>query len=309
MVAGEWQMKESKSSLEVTQFDVWAWGPGKHSMRVRTDGSGGDGKPWRELEVLYWHPGRKQICILGLVPHGWGVAEGTIQFKGEAMVADIVLYQHGNRRVLGARRTFDGLDHVHEALLEGGTTPLAEWDWFRSDPATSFSAHPLPAAPELTESLRVLAPLIGHAWSAEIALVTGESFGITSTVDWVPHSTGVEARVSGSTPDGVATELLDVYFYDHTGREGLRCLALSAWGAVYEGDVTVLEGGALQIDMLGYHRDEVVPHTVRLDFGEDGALRDRVWSVQGAERTLLFDARHEKQDQPPVESARSGSRS
>ena len=65
MVSGEWRMTALSGT---STFDTWDWGPGKHSMRVMTDGSGAAGEPWRELQVFYWHPGRKQVCLLGLSP-------------------------------------------------------------------------------------------------------------------------------------------------------------------------------------------------------------------------------------------------
>ncbi len=88
--------------------------------------------------------------------------------------------------------------------------------------------------------------------------------------------------------------LLDAYIYHHTGTNKLRCLALSNRGAVYEGDVTVLEGGALQLDLKGYEGDRIVRHVVRLDFEPDGTVRLCVWSLKDADRTLLVDVHHRK---------------
>ena len=95
-------------------------------------------------------------------------------------------------------------------------------------------------------------------------------------------------RDSGSEP------LLDAYVYRHPATDTLHCLALSRWGGVYEGDLTVLEDGGLQLALEGYEGDQAVPHVVRFDFGKDGTLRNRVWSVEGSERTLLLDVRHRK---------------
>jgi hypothetical protein len=88
--------------------------------------------------------------------------------------------------------------------------------------------------------------------------------------------------------------LLDAYFYHHTGANSLRCLALSERGGVYEGDVTLLDGGALQLDLKGYEGDRVAPHVVRFDFEQNGILRHRVWSLKGTDRTLMLDAHHKK---------------
>jgi len=54
----------------------------------------------------------------------------------------------------------------------------------------------------------------------------------------------------------------------------------------------VLEGGALQFDLKGYEGERVVPYVVRFDFEMDGTLHHRVWSLDGAERTLILDVHH-----------------
>jgi hypothetical protein len=65
MVPGEW----GTTALSWTSLlDTWHWAPGKHSMREMTHGSGAFGEPWRVLRVFYRHPGRKEVCLLGLSP-------------------------------------------------------------------------------------------------------------------------------------------------------------------------------------------------------------------------------------------------
>ena len=143
LAPGEWRVTfRSGTSF----FHTWHWGPGKHSLRRMTDGSGAGGEPWRAVQVFYWHPGHKQVRVLGVEPVARGVAEGTITFEGDAA-------------------------------------------------------------------------------------------------------------------DGV---------FD-----------------------------LVQLDMKGYEGDRVVPYVVRLDFEKDGALRQRVWSVQGADRTLLLDLHHQKIESKP----------
>ena len=102
---------------------------------------------------------------------------------------------------------------------------------------------------------------------------------------------GRTVRVSGN---GATTHLLDVYVYHHTGPDALRCLALSESGGVYEGSVTVPEQNALQIDLTGYENDTTVSRVVRLDFKDNNSLRQRVWSLDDNERTLVLDLLHHK---------------
>jgi hypothetical protein len=107
LVTGEWrQTAQSGKSM----FHAWHWGPGKHSIRRVTDGSGAGGEPWREVQVFYWHPGRKQVRLLGVSPFARGVSEGTITFEGETAEGVFDLYQTRGRRKMGLRWTFDGPD-------------------------------------------------------------------------------------------------------------------------------------------------------------------------------------------------------
>jgi hypothetical protein len=309
MVGGEWKLT-STTGTHVTAgtalYDTWHWGPGKHSLRVMTDGIGGDVKPWRALRAVYWHPGRKQVRSLELSPFRAGVAEGTIKFDGEASEAIIDMYQTGDHRKLKARWTFDGPDKYHDELLEStgpeGYFPLAAWDRIRIAPPTT----PRPRAVEgakLPERLKAFEPLLSHTWETEVGAkfewATGGASHIRSTFEWVPLANGIYMRTLALSKDAEPTHLLDAYVYHHTGAHALRCLALSNRGGVYEGDITVKGGGALQLDLKGYEGDRVVPHDVRFDFEKDGTLRHRVWSLKGTERSLMLDVHHKKVTAPP----------
>ena len=294
MVSGEWRMTARSGT---STFDTCHWGPGQHSMRVTTDGSGAAGEPWRELQVFYWHPGRKQVCLLGLSPYARGVSEGTIKFEGETADAVFDLYQSGGRRKMGLRWAFDGPDKYHEILLEAtgpdGLEPMNEWDHVRSKTLTATRPSSAEEAPKTSERLRVLESLLHHSWEAKGGSATGDAFQIQSTFEWVPYADAIYARTIALPKDGEPTHLLDAYFFHHTGTNALHCLAFSSWGGVYEGDLTVLEGSAMQLELKGYEGDRVVPHVVRFDFEQDGTLRHRVWSLEGSERTLLLDIHHE----------------
>ena len=295
MMPGMWR----RTVLSGTStFDSWHWGPGRHSMRVMTDGLDAAGRPWRELQVLYWHPGRKQVCLLSLHPDvpgiGPGVGEGTIRFEGETAVAAYDLYQRRGRRKMGLRWAFDGPDKYHATLLEAtgtaGFKPLVEWDYVR----VKTRPRGAEAAPKPSEHLKVLEPLLGRTWEAKGDGAAGDAFQIRSTFEWVPYADYVYARVLAPGKDGGLPHLLDAYLYHHTGTGALRCLALSERGGVYEVDLTVLDAGALQLDLKGYEDDRGVPHVVRFDFERDWTLRHRVWSLKGPEHTLLLDVHHKQ---------------
>jgi hypothetical protein len=90
------------------------------------------------------------------------------------------------------------------------------------------------------------------------------------------------------------SHVFDTYFYHHTGTGVLRCLALSEQGGVYEGDVAVLEGGSVRLDLKGYEGNRVVSRVVQLDFEKDGSVRSRVSAGEGAERVLVLDVQYQK---------------
>ncbi len=297
MVPGEWRMTAIRGT---STFDTWHWGPGQRSMRVMTDGSGSEvvPEPWCELQVFYWHPGQKQVCFLGLSPAVGGVSEGTIRFDEETADGVFDLYQTHGRRKMGLRWAFDGPDKYHDILLEEtgpeGLQPMNEWDHFRSEGPPAPRPRFAEEAPRPSGRLKVFESLLGHTWEAKVERDTGDALPIRSTFEWIPYANGIHARTVAVTGNREATHLLDAYVFNHTGTGAVRCLALSDRGGVYEGDVTVLDGGALQLDLKGYEGDQVVPRVLRFDFEKDGTLRQRVWSLEGTGRKLMLDVHHTK---------------
>lgn len=276
MLPGEWKHKLASGATSST---AWRWGPGRHSIR------GG------ELELYYWHPGRKEVRVLSLhadIPGiGRGSGEGTMLFEGDTAVGFVDVQQPRDLRELGVRWTFNGPDEYHDELLEKngpeGYQPLAAWTFVRVQSRPEALAPGAEAGRKPAEPLAMFETLVGGTWVAS---------GTRSNVEAIPDY--VYARVLAPSEHGEPTHLLDAYFYQQVGTGVLRCLALSNRGGVYEGDLTVLEGGALQLDLQGYEGDQVVPYVVRLDFEPDGTVRNRVWSLEGAERALRLDARHKR---------------
>jgi hypothetical protein len=278
-------------------YDIWHWGTGKHSVRVMTHGTDSEGNPWHEMQVFYWHPGRKQVRLLGLSPFAQGVSDGAIKFKGETAYAVFDLYQTGGRRKMGLRWVFDGPDKYYDILLEdtgAGLERMNEWNPFRSYGPPAPCPPTAEEAPKFPQRLKALEPFLGHTWEAKGDWATGDALHIQSTFEFVPYADGIYAHVIAPNKDGEPLHLLDGYVYHHTGTGALRCLALSNRGSVYEGDLPVLDGGALQFDLRGYEEDQVVRRIVRLDIEQAGTILSHVWSLAGAERELMLDVRHKK---------------
>ncbi|MCA9256338.1 MAG: hypothetical protein KDA33_11910, partial [Phycisphaerales bacterium] len=299
MEAGEWR-------LGSIQFDTWRWGPARRSMRAVTNGSDGQGNPWRELVVYFWRPDRQQVCLLGFHPDipgvGRGVASGVIEFRGETITTRFDLYQPrapgGKPRRMGGRWVFDGPNKYHEVLLEdngAGLQPLAEWDYVRSMERSERPATATDKALKPSKNLAAFEPLLGH-WRARSKSALKGEFDIDSTFEWATYLDVITLRVIERSPAVGSAHVLDAYLYHHVGTNSLHCVALSASGAVYEGGVSVQADGALQLDLTGCEADGKTSYLVRLESASDGSMRQRVWSVDGDRRALALDIRHQRVD-------------
>ena len=228
MVGGEWKMTAPAGT---GLFNTWHWGPGNHSLRMLTDGIGGDRNPWRALQVVYWHPGHKQVRSIQLSTYAAGVAESAIAFDGENAEAVTDMYQTGDRRKLKSRWKFDGPDKYHDELLETtsgreGYFLLAEWDWVR----IATRPRDVEQAPKVSEHLKPFEPLLGGTWEskieAKLAWAPGAPLQLQSSSEYVPLANGIYIRTLALTKDAEPMHLLDAYIYHHTGANALRCLAL-----------------------------------------------------------------------------------
>ncbi|MCB9851609.1 MAG: hypothetical protein H6819_00830 [Phycisphaerales bacterium] len=294
MILGEWRLGLINDAI---QSDTWGWGPGRRSLVARTVNSRGDGETTSGVcRVLYWHPGRKKIAMLALLWQGM-IGEGTATIKGDNARFDYILHYptHPSRKLILDWK-FDGPNKYRSTLLEivGEDDPfeLASWDYVRTDAPTPPAANAKATPPSTTQHVTALKPLVGHTWAATGIPMNGRRVDIQSHVDWIPHVEAIHARIVEPTQGGEPEHLFDTYVYHHTGTNSLHCLALSNLGAVYEGDVNVLDDGALQLELTGYEDDAVIRRLVRFDFEKDGSLRHRAWSVSREGRTLLFDVYH-----------------
>lgn len=293
LVGGEWRLEAP--GLKGQMFDTWHWGPGRRSVRVRTDGTAASGDPWHEMRVYYWHPQRKEIRLLGLSPFGRGVSDGWIRFDGETAHGVFDLDQIYGHRDMGLQWTFKGPDAYHDVLLEAtgaaGLEWMNAWDHVRSSGPPAARTRATGAAPEPSLLPPLVASLVGRTWEARAASHDTAPLHVRSTFDYVPYADGVHARVSTPSANGESAHLFDAYVYHHTGKGRVRALALSEQGGVYDGDVDVLADGALELVLNGFEGDRVVPLVVRFDLENGAALRVRVWSNEGAERVARLDVR------------------
>lgn len=305
-IGRHWKMTARSGT---SMYDSWHWGPGRHSLRVMTDGEDAGGNPWHAIQVIYRRPDLNQVRTLSMNPYARSVSEGTVTFDGKTVEYDVDMYQIGNRRKLVLRDALNGADAYRMKLLEevnGQLAPLVDLDYNHTDEPVPARPLTLDQPPRPSERLKALLPLLGHTWqstpSDQAETKGGWPTGaaghvVQSTFKWIPYTEGIYARTVELTAgengnNGEAEHVLDTYIYHHTGANVLRGLALTSRGGVYEGDITILDDGALQADLTGYEGDRTAHYTVRFDLEQDGSLRSRAWSVNGAERSILLDVHH-----------------
>lgn len=318
LTSGEWRITFQNGTR---QFETWSWGPSEGSLLAHTHGTDAAGNPWRELQAVYWHPHHQQVRVLALSSYAHGVGEGTITFPAAAAHTasiDSDLHQSspsGPRlRKMRTLWTFGGPDDLREALLEdtgNGFVPLTDWKFLRSTSPTPISREANPA-PGPGSHLKAFAPLLNQVWNARGSWGKGqfESFHLETTFEHIPHIDAIVARIHALRGNGTPMHLLEAYIYHHPSNpRGLRILALGNLnellgirgfdvnqGRVYEGDVTALDGGALQLNLTGYEGKQRVAYEVQLDMHQDGTLRSRVELLNSAKtadgRTVVLDLRH-----------------
>lgn len=289
MVGGEWS---TTASTGMTNYRTWHPGPGRHSLRVMTDGLLASRDPWREISVVFWDPGRKRIRDIGVSSVMRGVAEGVITIEGETVRSDIDLHQSlGNRR-LRLLWKFEGHDTFHAVLGEASGaanaeyTDLAAWDFQRMEapnPARSLAVEG--AVP--SDRISLLMPLVGE-WKCAADAAGGNTSG---TFEWIPLTDAVYGRVISQDDAGEITHEFDMYWYFHTGKSVLRCLVLTRLGGVFEGDLRVLENGSLKAELNGHDGDRAVVLAIRVDKDHDGTMYHHAWYVDGPKRTPVLDMR------------------
>lgn len=311
MVGGEWILTvENGNSI----YDRWQWGPGRRSVRVMTDGEGADGRPWRGLGVVYWHPALKQVRSLALSPFDAGVAESVVKWNGETVESETEMFQGKGLRSLKSLWTFHGPDKLHDQLLEKTALEasprgreeyalLAEWDRVRTELPRMQRPRDVEWA-VVPQTLKPLERFLGAAWVSQGAVGGESGTGVASSVEWIPLANGVYVRTNLLGKDGKDQHVLDAYIYHHTGAKVLRCLVLSRSGAMYEGNVTVMEDGGVSLHLKGYEGERVSRLEARIALEQDDRVWWRVWLVaegadgggaaRGDERTLLFDARSQR---------------
>lgn len=323
LVGGEWTMTVESG---YKMHDRWHWGPGRHSLRGMTHGHAANGDPWHAASVMYWHPGRKEIRAWGINPFSRSVFDGvtTVKVGKIEFVAD--LYQVGNLRKVTFETQFDGPDkhffRLFEEIAPGTKTQMFELVYHRAQAITPVAVPAEENAPKPSQFTQQLVSKLAGAWQSTGKLSgawlteagpadAGRVSLVESTFEWIPYADGMYASITTSPADGgESSHVLDIYLYHHTGRGVLRCLALSnrgQTGGVYEGDVTILDGGSLQFDLNGYEGDQVIPHTARIDFNDERTVHTQIWTTasgdnaDASDRMLVLDLQHKRvKSSPPA---------
>ena len=294
LLGGDWQLTLQSGTSMLTR---WSAGPGEHSFRSETRGFGGGGEPWRSLRVLYRDPQSQDVRLFGLSSYAQGVSEGTIEFDGETAEGQYVLHQERNvHRNMGLRWSIGEPEEFRSILLEtedsGEVLTLGEWSSTRVPTSTQAAGHALKEAPGPSAQLAVFEPFLGQTYGAACQRSDEQPFQVRSTLEFVPYADYVRVQTFAHSQDSDPVLLVDAYVYHHTGNDVLQCLALSAWGGIHAGAVSVLKDGAIQLDLKCTGAGGAIPHIVRFDRHEGGMLRHRTWTAGDSGRTLVLDLEH-----------------
>ncbi len=286
---GAWEVVYASGERVVR---TWSPGPGGHSMRVFTTGSGASGEPWREFDVIYKDPALGTLRTLEIGCHAQRVAEGTMRIDGNVWVTDLVLHQSNDRRTLRMVRRFDGPDsyvaRLSERTSRGSYEVLTEWLHTRIPlPPVDGAAGPNES---LRSSSRLPAPLVSLAdrgWAVAGVEESRSRTRLDARCAWIPYADVVDLRFARAGGDASEDRLLDVLIHHHTGRGTLRIIAWTVHGGVFSGDATVAPDGSLESTLEGSDDRGPSRYRMRLDFDAGGGGRGRLWS--GDEAEPLYD--------------------
>jgi hypothetical protein len=294
MAGGEWRVTYP-GGQELVQ--TWNWGPGKHSMRILSYRPDSLFEPPNGVHLLYWHPGRKEFVLKGLLSKQ-RYMDGVMKIDGDNAELTFDFHTGSATYQMSQHWTFDGAAKFHETMYshtDTGVSPIRESDYIRSKDLTPIKPRTADNAPKPSEALASLSTLVGHTWEAKGKWATGKDFTVESEFTWVPESDAIYARAfAPATKDAERTLLLDAYFYTHPKDKTLHYLALAKWGDVSEGNLRALPSGGVELTLKSYDGDKVSEYMERLDFEEDGRLRDRVWSMTDGKLGAMLDIHHNK---------------
>jgi hypothetical protein len=290
MIGSDW---ETTSTSGYTMFDRWSWGPGHNSVRVMTDGESAGGTPWRNVQIYYWHPQLKQICLRGFSCYAGGISEGSMTFDGTRADGRFDLFQDGGRhRTMGLRWEFDGADAYKDTLLESTNSAqmevLASWTRLRVDPAAKSGADDL--SDPLPPNLAAFSPLLDHSWETFQSPRDDDTPRHRTTFEWVPLARVLHVSLESRTRAASTTLLVDAYLHEHAATRTVRCLALTADGGVYEGAVTKLTGTILMLRLSGTDGTSTREIEAEFELTKDETIHSQVRSVVGGTRLLEFEA-------------------
>ena len=243
--------------------------------------------------MYYWDSGRGEIGLLGLHSHiptvGRGVSEGTLRFEGDTARARFDLYQPGYgrpARKMGLSWSFRGDDAYREELSEarGGDqlAPMAGWDYSRAEANSTWEPPPAEEAPRPSRRLRAFDRLLASStWLGRTELSNEQRLSLVSTFEWIAYIDVVRTRLTAQVPASADPLVVEAYLYYHPSADAVRCLALASWGVVYTGDLTVLDDGALQLELEGHDGKRVQRWTARL--GHES------WTLESVERSIVLE--------------------
>lgn len=271
MVGGEWRMKTKDGSQMI---ETWQWGPGKKSLKVVTHGfnASDNNFPWRDIEIIYWHPMRKEIRMLGISPMWRGVREGVVTAKGGKLSGTIDLYQTVGTRRLGWSLEPQGANTFFEALASenpaGKMERFVDWTFERNKSITPM------VYPKKGTKIEPSAEMMGVR---DLVTERKHPDGGSVSFVYVPYADAIYFSSSTPAKDGRKAGSEHGLIYYHTGAKERRYFAISSSGEVSEGTVRYTRGFSWEIKMKRFSENKVRGLTKTLTFFRHGEFLDETF--------------------------------
>lgn len=248
LTSGEWRMKSVGGSQF---FETWRYGPGGHSVRKFTHGVNlhDNNRPWREVEIFYWHPGEKKVRTIGFSPYKASVSRGSIELKAGKLESRFEMNQEGDIRNLGIEIAFQGKDKFQETLYESvNDQPYVvgnQWNHVWSKTETPVPVLKSTETPKPAGAQAFLTAFADKAWQGRSPVKTTGTH--RTDFEWIPYANVMNIRSTSKPAKGSTMSQYDLYLYQIPSARRVQAFALFQDGSHGEGHAVSSNSGTFEI--------------------------------------------------------------
>lgn len=280
LTMGEWRMKSVGGSQF---FETWRYGPGGHSVRKFTHGVNlhDNNRPWRDVEVFYWHPEQKKIKLLGFSPYKASVSQGSIELKAGKLESRFETNQDGEIRKLGIEIAFQGKDKFQETLYESvNGQPYVvgnQWNHVWSKTVTPAPVLKSPETPKPSGAQAILTAFAGKVWQNRSPVRNSGTY--MTDFEWIPYANVMNVRSTLKPVKGGTVGQYDLYFYQIPSAVGVQAFALFNDGSHGLGSAVAKGAGKIEVRLRMSSSDNA-DRSISYSIGSNGNLEEDVWKIR-----------------------------